>query len=82
MPLRASWSVAVVAMIVAAVAVAVVAVVAVAAVAVAVVAVVVVVACTAVVAFCVSRAARQPTLGTGFGDPLCNINRPARETTF
>ena len=69
----------VVAVIVAAVAVAAVAV---AAVAVAVVAVVVVVACAAVVAFVVSRAARQATLGRGFGETVCNIAWPARENTF
>jgi hypothetical protein len=59
-----------------------VAIVTVAVVAMVIVAVVVFVACAAVSAFVVAQGSPRTHFRTGFGETLCNINRPARETTF
>ena len=59
-----------------------VAIVTVAVVAMVIVAVVVLVACAAVCAFLYSQGSPRTHFRTGFGETLCNFNRPARETTF
>ena len=58
-----------------------VAIVTVAVVAMVIVAVVVFVACAAD-AICVPQGSPRTHFRTGFGETLCNINRPARETIF
>jgi hypothetical protein len=47
-----------------------------------IVAVVVLVACAADCGFCVHQGSPSTDFRTDFGDALCNINRPARETHF